>query len=743
MGSEPLLSANPQLEVGELTPKIPTPGVTPGGASSTPIKFDSTFTQWVKAEITASEKHVLPWREVALQCYKFRDGNQYDPETRRMLRINQRPDTAFNTVQKYVRYVSGIERRSPQGLFFEPTVVDNFDQQVLAEFLTNSYEWVIQKARGNFERSRAFEDLITGGMGWTTGYLDRLRDPRGLIQIPRISPFEMFWPDCADDNLRSTRWRARESLVDKDDACRRWPDHALLIKAMAGGTSADGFEGRPELDRVRYTVPYIETEPVDKAESKPSQRGKVKILEFQWYTDEEGYVFPDPVTGEPIWVETKDYFIYRRRLQIVDPQRYRQLLASKPEKAPHRVVRVTYFLNRQHQLDDPIRLPGDRFTLNCMTGHFDEETRQWYGLVRIFMDPQRYANKFFNQVIEIVATSAKGGWMAETDAFTDTKQQHEFEDTAARPGSVNMVAPGALKEAKIQPKPLPQIPAATMAMLEFCVKSMDAVSGLDASALGMGNEGGGQMPAMTMRQRQQIAGVLLGTEWDALSRYRQEDEGPMIVHFLSLIADDQRLIRIGGPEAAKVFPLFRQPFMLEYDVRLDDTDHDPSMRQQYSNFILQAGPMLAKQGLFVPEMFNYLPFPVKVRRAMVQAMMAAQQEKKQAAAQGINLGGRGPVRDPRETQARIENLQSNALLHTAKAKANLAQSKREDLRAIVEALQGFGQQELERDQHDLERQKHGLDHQRHRLAAHKAAADTITQLIEAMKPDPAPHGGGE
>ena len=736
MATEPILDAHPKLEVGEVIQRTFVPGVTPPPPAVNRISTkNSELLEWIKREVKHAEKHVLPWQDAARKCYKFVAGDQYSDEDRRILRINQRPDNAFNSLQKFVRYMSGIERRSPQALLFNPTVIDSVDQQILGDFLTNTFEWAQGKNMARYNRSRMFEDLCITGMAWSDAYIDRLRDPRGLIKQPRISVFEALWPDCEDDNLNSTRWRARESLVDRDDAIRRWPEHELLFKSIAGSSGTDG--GFPEEEVTKYTIPYIETIPVGKSEAKPDKHGKVKVLQFQWYEDMEGWTFNDPVSGEPVWMSADDFRKYRRRIEVIQRGLLFQL---RPEKSFHRVMRQVHVLERRELLEEPSRLPGDRFTLNCMTASFDQALRQWYGYVRVMMDPQRYANKFFNQIIEIVGTNAKSGYFYEQDAFVDSAGQHDFEDTVARPGSNNKLASGALKEGKIQAKKPGEIPASTMAVLEFCISSQERVTGLNTSGLSS-DDGGGQQPALTMRQKQQVGTVLLAKEFDALSRYRIEDEGPVVFSLLSLIADG-RLVRVGGEGAQKVIPLLRQPFLLEYDLMLDETEHDPNVRTMYSNWIVQAGPMLAKQGLFVPEMLNYMPFPVKIRQLMIQQMKAQAQQQQEMAAKGINIRGRGTPKDPREVQAKIEKLQSDAVMHRARAQSLLSESKREDLRTVIDAIQGVAQHGLDREQHTLEQRRYGLERERHHAERARGFVQDAVQILQALQQTPVPSGGG-
>lgn len=666
--------------------------------------------RWILREVAAQNDARTTFVNNAREAYRFVAGDQYDAETRRVLRMNKRPDTAFNSVQKFVRYVSGIERRAPRALRFEPAIIDNLQQQSFGEYLTQGYEWAMSRCGGSYERSRAFEDLLITGIGCTETYLDKQRDPRGLIQHVRISPMECIWPDCSDENLRTTRWRAREAEVDKADAIRQFPKYAGLIEAIGAAREQRAFPPGPS--QIWYTVDYIETEPIDKARRDPSLRNKVKLMQFQYVSDEEGRSFRDPVTGEYVWMDEEEFRRYERELQILSPNV--RILA---ERANHRVYRSAYVLDRQYMLGDPKRLPGDRFTLNFMTGHYDEDSRQWYGFVRLLMDPQRYANKFFNQLIEIIAVSAKGGAIVETTAFDDNAQRDAFKQTYSQPGSVNEVSHGALAEGRFKEKQAPSIPPATMTMLEWCIRSMEQVTGLSMTSLGLESASGGEMPAQMMRQRQHISQVLLAHEFDSLSRYRTEDEARTIAAFLGLIADG-RLIRVAGDYGPETIKLLREPFSLEYDVIIDDTDQDPMLRQQYSQFLMQIAPHLSRIGMFVPSMLNYLPFPVKVRQEIIQGMMEERKRNEMAAQMGINLHGRGAPKDPRETQAKIDKLKAQTQLEMARTAEIVSGARREDMRASTEAREAQQRAILEATRQDMERSK--------------AQAQLVTDLMEII-----------
>lgn len=681
---------------------------------------------WINKEVTASEKHVKRFRERSMECVRFAAGDQLDEATRAELKQARRPDTAINITQRYLRYISGSQRRAPQALIFRPTVVDDRQQQLLGDFETQCFEWAYRQASGTHVLGDVFDDMLATGMAWSDKYLDKLRDPRGLIKYVRVPWDETYWPECSVTNLEPTRWRARETWIEKEEAIRRWPKSEALILSSASTQDAD--RQLPGQDITIYTTPYIQSVPIDKSRSpEPTRRNQVKVLQFQWYEDKDGYAFTDPITGETVWLGIFDFHRYVRRLKELMPG----IGELDSDRAQHRVVQVVYLLNRKHELAPPARLPGDRFTLQCLTGHWDHSERLWYGFVRLLMDPQRYANVFFRQALETMAVNAKGGAIAQSDAFKDSSQRETFQKTYAIPGSVPIVAPEALEKGKIQPKKPADFPQAAMAMLQFCITSLDNVTGFTASALGQAVS---DTPALSMQQGQEVGRILLAKEFDNLSLYRKE-EGHGFFEFIKLIADG-RLVRIGGDATSQVLPLIRKPFLMEYDLWLDDTTHDPNARKMYQSFLLQAMPALMKAGLFVPEMFDYLEFPFKVKQMLIQSMKAEKQMQQQAAAQGVNLKGRGAPVDPRLTQAKIQKLQADATLHMARAAAVRPESKREDFRSVVDAIGTMMGHAHDRTQHDLERD-------RHRLEQGKAAAKTMTDLLAILN-QPAPsNGGGE
>ena len=646
---------------------------------------------WIQGEINTSRTHVEKWRKEAKQAYRFRDGKQLSDEDLKSLIDQQRPHNAFNTAQKFIRFVAGVEAYSPEALIFEPIDESDEVQQSVGEFVTRTYDWAITKSYGNFNRARSFEDLVVTGMGWGDYYIDRGRDPRGLPGSCRIPYDEMWWPLCSNQNLMGTRWRARESLIDREEALARWPDKELLIRAAT--VSGGEIQNRPEAEStIQYIIPYIQTKPIEDSSQGDPTKGKLRIMEFQWYDDKMGYYFFDPLEDDDIWLPDDQFRTYGNRLSRILGKSITDYVRQS-----RKVHQKVFLLNQKHQLGDVMQLPGNRFTFNCMTSHWDEEEKVFYGYMRILIDPSRYANKFFNQVLEIMGHQPKGGILYEEGAIKP-KQVDLFEANYAKPGTSQEVAPGAISGGKIKDKPVPILPQASMAVMEFCIKTMENVSGFSPeSAWG---QSGANVPGITNKQRQRASLLLLSKEFSSLSLYRIE-EGEIIFEQLKTLSDD-RLIRVGKPFESEVIQLAREPFMLEYSLNLDDTERDPNIRHLYTENVLAIAPTLIRMGKFIPELLDYMILPVKIRQVLKKAIRDQAQAEMQMSQMGIQKGGRGSPVTPQERAAKVQKIQADTQVQLARASRIKGQQTRDQIKIILETLVAGHKAKLDRDSQGAE-----------------------------------------
>lgn len=642
----------------------------PDGTAGSNLLID-----WIRSELQLASPDVMAFRKHDSRMRRFFDGKQLSEEDEKQLEGEGRPHNAFNSAQKFIRFVTGIERNTDEALMCLPVDEEDEEQQAKAEYATRAYDWAIKKGKGNYERATAFEDLTIGGMGWEDYSIEHGRDPRGLPAMARFSPQEAWFPRTDRQNLEGSRWRGRETYVDVDEAEARWP--GVKIKAGRPGTNKSGTVDRTypqERGITEYTIFPIETKPLNPGDLGGDGLNKVRIMQFEWWDEEQGYYFYDPTDQEDTWLSAGDFFSYRRKLRNLHMPDVVDYV-----KQTSRQYKRIFLLDQQFQLGEIIKL--QRFHLNCMTGSWDAEARIWYGYFSVLVDPQRFSNKFLNQIIEITGYAAKGGGYLYEKGAVSPKQVEDLIQNYAKPGTWNEVNNGAITGKKIQEKPQGELPQTAIGLMQFCIQMMDNVTGISPDQF---QASGANVPGVTMRQKGKSSLILLSKEFDALSRFR-EDEGYIVLDLLSSLADD-RLIRIGGHADGKIVKLMRAPFTLEFDLFLDDTERDPNLRREYEESIKQLAPILIRQGMFIPEILDWMRLPFRFKKKLQNAIVAMDKARQQAAQQGIQQAGRGNPVSPEERAAKVQETQAKTAKYIAGAKRLESQSEKDRWKMLMDAL---------------------------------------------------------
>src|SRR6185312_2340339 len=170
-----------------------------------------------------------------------------------------------------------------------------------------------------------------------------------------------------------------------------------------------------------------------------------------------------------------------------------------------------------------------------------------------------WAYKWLSQTLHIINTNAKGGILAEEDAFGDVA---DAEDSWADPSAITWLKAGALSQNKIQPKPQVAFPASIQNLMEFAVSSIRDVSGVNLELLGMVDR---EQPGILEAQRKQAGLTILAGLFDSLRKYRKE-QGRLLLYFITKFMSDGRLVRVVDKGDAKYIPLIHQPGVAKYDV---------------------------------------------------------------------------------------------------------------------------------------------------------------------------------
>ena len=530
------------------------------------------FKKWFKAD----KEHTEKWREEAMDCFRFVAGEQWSEEDKAKLREQMRPVITFNRIQPVVNSVSGMEIGNRQEASFIPREAGDSKPNQL---LTEANRWFRDQANGDDEDSDAFMDAIICGLGVTETTLDFEEDEEGAPEINSVNPLEFYWDSNArKKNLLDARrvWRVREMAL--SEAERLFPDFSK--SELDASWAKDDLSGdTKDQDRDRMYLPD------DDDDTEAGSEDKVTIVQCQWIEYVSEYRTINPMNGEPLKVDKKGL----DRLSKIWTMTPVGMMSGR-DKPPHdeikkKVVKQAFIGGKV--LEEGDTLCREHFSFRCVTAYRDKTTGLFYGLVRQMLDPQRWANKWMSQALDILNSSTKGGVMMEESAVDDKRA---FLKDYARADKPLIVADGSLSNpngARIVPKPPPANPGPFFQIMEFAISSVRDVTGVNVEMLGMRDA---NQAASLEYQRRQAGMQILAPMFDNLRRYRREQAKNML-YIIQNHLSDGRLVRIVGEGWAKYVPLMKQA-EIKYDIVIDDMPTSPNQKEMIARAITPLMPNL-------------------------------------------------------------------------------------------------------------------------------------------------------
>ena len=606
----------------------------------------NTLPTEVRKNLTSWEETHGEWLEEAEDSFAMVAGDQWDDDD--LERMGDRPAVTMNRVAAMVRGVCGLEvSQRMEARYLGREMGDT----VAAEMDNAVARWVREGCNAEDEESDAFRDMLVGGLGWTETRVDYDTDPEGQIVIERIDPMDVRWdPSAGKRGLADRRWCARIKRMATEDVKRQWPDKADEIDAYVAN------------EDLRRSTPTSQ---------RQVEEDEVEVVQYQYFVHRYFVRLQVPMSPQPI---------------EMTEERAAKIAERIPVQVVSRVKRRTY---RQAVvcgavLLEDVELRTNFFTINVMTGFRDRNQGIWYGLVRDLKDPQRWSNKFYSTIIDIMATNAKGGLMAETGAVENPRK---FEEEWSNPRKVTWLKPGGL--GKVQDRPPPAIPPQLAGMMEFAIGSMPQISGINLEFLGMADR---NQPGVLEYHRKQAVASSLAELFAALRQYRKT-QGVVLLEMIKTYVPSGRLVRITGPQGEAYVP-YMKGHEVKYDVVVDEAATAPDRKMQTWLALQELLPMAMQAGLPVPpSVLDYSPLPQSL----------AQEWKKLVAE---------TPRVPPQVQKQLEQLQKeNAQLKdkTQERQAQMAMQAQEQ-----QGKQAAQAAEL---QMDRERQMMEIQMERERAAA--------------------------
>ena len=494
------------------------------------------------------------WRKEAKEDFDFVAGEQWSDDDKEHLRELMRPLVTFNRTATVVNAVSGHEMSNRQEVRYIPREMGDVKPN---ELLTSAALWFRDQSMADDEDSEAFMAVVIAGMGWTDTTLDYEQEEEGAPKVDELDPLKMYW----DRNAR------KHNLI---DAKRVWYAQTLTrtqaqeLFPDANPEDLDAKWATPDQDEGEVKNQDQERKYQDDSSSEEADDAdNITIIHCQYFVPVKAWKVVSPFDGQTTEMSAEEYKTWQARAKELGlPVVSTELKRSEIRDAwlGSKILKTGKGLCKDH------------FRYQCVTGFRDHNKGTFYGLVRGMKDPQRWANKWLSQSMDILNSQAKGGLIVERDFVDDVR---EFEKNYARPDKPLYVKPGALGQyPKLIPKPQAQFPAGFFQLMEFAIGSIRDVPGVNVEMMGMADR---DQPASLEYQRRQSGMIIMQPLLKNLKRFRA-DCGKVMLYIIQNYLSDGRLIRIVGDEGAQYVPLMKQADV-KYDIIVDDAPSAPNQKE--------------------------------------------------------------------------------------------------------------------------------------------------------------------
>jgi hypothetical protein len=482
--------------------------------------------------------------------------------------------------------------------------------------VTNAGKWVRDECFAEDEESEAFRDLVICGEGWTETRMDYDEDPAGKIVEERIDPLEMgVNKGACRSNYSDARMIYRIREMDPADV------RALLDLPDTILDAALDAKWLPEMENPQDGGEGNKKDYPAKTRAAVGSGGRtnlktVRVVQCQYWVREPIMLVATDNDQEPQPMSMQDYEKFQQRVEMVnaaadqspDPNAQRI-----NHTAAQTVRKVYYQCFIGNQILDRKPMEMGMFQFCAMTGDRDKKKKYFYGMVKDLVDPQRWANKFFAQIMHHINVNAKGGLLAETDAFVNQKKA---ETDWADPTKIIMVKPGSIAKNKIKERTAIALPPGLDQLMTFSISSIRDVSGVNLELLGQADR---EQAAILEQQRRQSSMTILATMFDSLRKYRKRN-GRLLLHFIWLLPENT-LVRVVNQGQIKYVPLTKKGLELEkFDIVIDTAPTSPDQKQYVWGVTQQILQMNILPPPAVINMLKYSPYPESVVQEIKNSM---------------------------------------------------------------------------------------------------------------------------
>lgn len=603
------------------------------------------FDRWGKR----LDGHWSEWDEEAKNCFDLVAGRQWDEDERTAMEANRRIPVVFNRIQPTIDAVAGAEIQGRQQVQYYPREVGD---SAVSDILTQGAEYEMQACDGEEEDSDAFRDCLICGVGITEMRPDA-SDGEVMLIKERVDPLEVKYdPGKVKANFSDARYLRRKKTMAEEEFEELWPDATPI------GDDESGKRRTIVDPTIRYKNGML----------GDNDKGDVEVCEWQWWEREQSAVIAGP-DGE--------MEISQEDLALILEQSPNYPHAMKAKKVFWRAFTAGPQILEVSEIET-----GD-FTYTAITGKRDRNKGVFYGLVRPMKDPQKFANKFFSQILHIINSNAKGGVMVEQGAVEDMRN---FEETWAQADAITWTRDGAIAQNRIMPKPPPAYPQASDKLMQESNAAIRDVTGVNLEMLGLADR---EQPGILEQQRKQSAYGILAAFFDARRRYMKMC-GRKLLKLMQQYLPADKLVRIVGEDGSPQYvPLALSREVSQYDIVVDEAPQSPNQKLQTWQMMVQMMPLLQNADLDATlwaEIIRYSPLPAGVSAKLSKGLVEQEQRQAQAEAPQQQLAQRAAIAQVADTEANAAHAAAEAQAKPIETEIKLIEARARMMKEANDAV---------------------------------------------------------
>lgn len=490
--------------------------------------FDECFTYNIELHAKAKEAH------------SFYYGEPFNTIELRQMRNKKLTVQNHNIIQKNVNAMVGLQEMNKTRAKVKPYEQNDTD---FANILDMALDWAFQQTNAYDKTIMSYKDGCIGGLGYLIPYIDYERDLlNGELKIA-FEPFSnvFFDPMVKEKTFSDARYIITRRAVAVNDLIVEHEEKAEDIKAVAGDYRSDSSVGE-----------------------EVGLKDIVSVKEY-WYKDVED-IYHVYVEGSIVRFNQKEYEESKDKL-------LETVSEDDIVKLKGKVIKYAIVVNDSVLLYDGYSPYGDNYIpvipfVGFCDMSADKLYKKFWGLVEPLKDVQRDKNR--TKINRRYAQNAtlQGGWFYTKGSIDDPRQLNigmGMQSIAVNPGQV--------PPQRIAPPSYPSY----LFQEEGKADEDKLTIGLNADALGLGNQSVDSSKAVSLRQQASITTVAeIPANYSIALKQLAKVSLDMIMRNIT----PEKLQRIVG-ESYQITPdLFASMMEREFDIMIDESTYNPTHKAQ-------------------------------------------------------------------------------------------------------------------------------------------------------------------